>query len=117
MEQSIEQTKNRDFLLRVTDEGSLPEIVQYGPSSRFKCFTASKGTNTYFYFKCGCFKLTPNLSEMYTPGRWCGLLVNCLISIVYRICIAAYWILYSEFGLVSVSILFSTSAMVNLDVK
>ena len=27
--------------------------------------------------------------------------MNCLISIVYRKCIAAYWILYSEFGLVS----------------
>ena len=52
-------------------------------------------------FKCCCFKLTTNLWEMYTPGRWCGLLVNCLISIVYRTCIAAYWILYSELGLVS----------------
>ena len=30
-----------------------------------------------------------------------GLLVNCLISIVYMICIAAYWILYSVFRLVS----------------
>ena len=49
-------------------------------------------------FNCCCFKLTPNLSEMYTLGRWYGLLVNCLISIVYKICIAAYWILYSEFG-------------------
>ena len=36
-------------LLRVTDEGALPEIVQYGPSSRFECFTASKGSNIYFY--------------------------------------------------------------------
>ena len=27
--------------------------------------------------------------------------MNCLISIADRICIAAYWILYSEFGLVS----------------
>ena len=36
-------------LKRVTDEGSLPEIVQYGPSSRFECFTASKGSNNYFY--------------------------------------------------------------------
>ena len=26
-----------------------PEIVQYGPSSRFECFTASKGSNNYFY--------------------------------------------------------------------
>ena len=33
-----------------SDEGSLPEIVQYGPSSRFKCFTACKGSNNYFYF-------------------------------------------------------------------
>ena len=32
-----------------TDEGSLPEIVQYGPSARFQCFTASKGSNNYFY--------------------------------------------------------------------
>ena len=38
------------FFFWVTDEGSLPEIVQYGPSSRFQCFTASKGSNTYFYF-------------------------------------------------------------------
>ena len=36
-------------LKRVTDEGSLPEIVQYGPSSRFECFTASKGSSNYFY--------------------------------------------------------------------
>ena len=35
---------------RVTDEGSIPEIVQYGPSSRFECFTASKGSNNYFYY-------------------------------------------------------------------
>ena len=28
---------------------SLPEIVQYGPSSRFECFSASKGSNNYFY--------------------------------------------------------------------
>ena len=34
-------------------------------------------------------------------GRWCGLLVNCLLSIVYMMCIAAYWILYGELGLVS----------------
>ena len=33
----------------ILDEGSLPEIVQYGPSSRFKCLTASKGSNNYFY--------------------------------------------------------------------
>ena len=33
----------------MTDEGSLPEIVQYGPSSCFECFTASKGSNNYFY--------------------------------------------------------------------
>ena len=50
-------------------------------------------------FNCR-FKLTPNLSEMI-QGRWCGLLVNCLISIVYKKSIAAYWILFSEFGLVS----------------
>ena len=31
------------------DEGSLPEIVQYGPSSRFECVTASKGYNNYFH--------------------------------------------------------------------
>ena len=36
----------------VTDEGLLPEIVQYGPSSRFECFTASKGSNNYFYLLC-----------------------------------------------------------------
>ena len=29
----------------------LPEIVQYGPSARFECFTASKGSNNYFYLK------------------------------------------------------------------
>ena len=51
-------------------------------------------------FNCRCFKITPNLSEMI-QGRWCGLLVNCLIYVVYRKCIAAYWTLYSEFGLVS----------------
>ena len=28
---------------------SVPEIVQYDPSSRFECFTASKGSNNYFY--------------------------------------------------------------------
>ena len=33
----------------MTGEGSLPEIVQCGPSSRFECFTASKGSNNYFY--------------------------------------------------------------------
>ena len=27
--------------------------------------------------------------------------MNCLILIVYRKCISAYWILYSEFGLIS----------------
>ena len=37
--------------------------------------------------------------------------MNCLISIVYRVCIAAYWILHSEFGLVSCNDIFSTSAM------
>ena len=33
----------------VHDEGSLPEIVQYDPSSCFECFTASKEFNNYFY--------------------------------------------------------------------
>ena len=42
--QSLIQVTNH-----VTDEGSLPEIVQYGPSSCFECFTASKGSNNYFY--------------------------------------------------------------------
>ena len=32
-----------------TDEGALPEILQYGPSSRFECFTSSNGSNNYFY--------------------------------------------------------------------
>ena len=36
--------------VRVTDEGSLPEIVQYDPSSHFECFPASKGSNNYFYY-------------------------------------------------------------------
>ena len=27
-------------------KGSMPEIVQYGPSSRFECFTASKVLST-----------------------------------------------------------------------
>ena len=27
-------------------KGSIPEIVQYGPSSRFECFTASKVLST-----------------------------------------------------------------------
>ena len=40
-------------------------------------------------FNCRCLKITPNLSEMI-HGRWCGLLANCLILIVYSI--AAYWI-------------------------
>ena len=35
----------------VTDEGSVPEIVQYDPSSRSECFTASKGSNNYFYLQ------------------------------------------------------------------
>ena len=38
-----------NFHIQTTDEGSLPEIVQYGSSSRFECFTASKGSNNYFY--------------------------------------------------------------------
>ena len=43
--------------------------------------------------------------QMYTlNGSVVGLLVNCLISIVYRISIAAYWILYSEFAGFLVSI-------------
>ena len=39
------------------------------------------------------------------------------ISLVDRMCIAAYWILYSELGLVSRIDFFSSSAMANLDVK
>ena len=59
-----------------------------------------------------------SIGNVYT-GSVVGLLVNCLISIVYMIMmhIAAYWILYSEFGRVSCIDLFSTSAMVNLEVK
>ena len=38
------------YPLQHHDEGSLPEIVQYGPSSGFECFTASKGSNNYFYY-------------------------------------------------------------------
>ena len=37
---------------RATDEGSLPEIVQYGASSCFERLTASKGSNKYFYCLC-----------------------------------------------------------------
>ena len=82
---------------------------------RFHCFQRIKLLlNTSIHLS----KLKPRLlTVMYTPGRWCGLLVNCLISIVYKICIAAYWILYSEFGRVSCIDLFSTLAMDNLDVK
>ena len=54
------------------DEGSLPEIVQYGPSSRFECFTASKGSNNYFYLlitaagvvPCGGPKKYPHTSSI-----------------------------------------------------
>ena len=53
---------------------------------------------------------------MYIPNESVVRLVG-LITIVYRICIAAYWILYSEFGLVSCIDFFSKSAMTNLDVK
>ena len=38
------------YVLVFKIEGSLPEIVQYGTPSRFECFTASKGSNNYFYF-------------------------------------------------------------------
>ena len=51
-------------LKRVTDEGSLPEIVQYGPSSRFECFTASKGSNNYFYLRA--------VNTLMRKGMGCG---------------------------------------------
>ena len=44
------QQKCLAFNASFVNEGSLPEIVQYGPSSRFECFTASKGSNNYFYW-------------------------------------------------------------------
>ena len=34
--------------VRVTDEGSLPEIVQYDPSSHFECFPLPKGLTIIF---------------------------------------------------------------------
>ena len=37
------------YVMQVTDEGSLPKIVQYGPSPCFECVTASKGSNNYSY--------------------------------------------------------------------
>ena len=49
--------------------------------------------------------------EMYKQN---GLMVRLVDELS---CIAAYWILYSEFGLVSCIDIFSTSAMANLDVK
>ena len=79
-------TSLRTFSLLPKDQTFIFYLNTRFPLARIKTET----------FNCCCLKLTPILS-----GRWCGLLVNCLIFIVHRICIAAYWILYSEFGLVS----------------
>ena len=49
---------------RVTDEGSLPEIVQYGPSSRFEIFTALFAITAAGVVPCGGHKKSPNTSSI-----------------------------------------------------
>ena len=51
-------------LKRATDEGSLPEIVQYSPYYLpLNDFTASKGSNLYILFRYCCLSSARNASS------------------------------------------------------